>query len=125
VPAKQVVDSDPLDRLDRLLRGAQELSDPVAAQAWAGMEDASKATSARVSYLAVTGSATEVAAVPFVGSLLVRGCKAACLGRIPGRGGGPLGRRLTSHALKHVGGFRAIACLPSLYMCGHMVICLS
>ena len=36
-----------------LLSGASGLSDPVAAQEWAGMEDASKATSARVSYLAV------------------------------------------------------------------------
>ena len=58
-----------------LLTGARGLSDPVAAQAWAGMEDASRATSARVSYLAVTGPATEAAAVPFTGSLLVRGCK--------------------------------------------------
>ena len=58
-----------------LLTGAQGLADPVAAQAWAGMEDASKATSARVSYLAVTGPETEAGAVPFAGTLLVRGCK--------------------------------------------------
>jgi basic membrane lipoprotein Med (substrate-binding protein (PBP1-ABC) superfamily) len=39
------------------------------------MEDASRATTARVSYLAVTGPATEAEAEPFVGSLLVRGCR--------------------------------------------------
>ena len=58
-----------------LLTGAQGLADPPAAQAWAGMEDASRATSARVSYLAVTGPATEAEAVPFAGTLLVQGCK--------------------------------------------------
>ena len=57
-----------------LLTGPQGLADPTAAQAWAGMEDASRATSAQVSYLAVTGPATEAAAEPFAGSLLVRGC---------------------------------------------------
>ena len=58
-----------------LLTGARGLSDPAAAQAWAGMEAASQATSARVSYLAVTGPATVAAAEPFAGSLLVQGCK--------------------------------------------------
>ena len=58
-----------------LLTGARGLADPVAAQVWAGMEDASRATTARVSYLAVTGPATAAEAEPFVGSLLVRGCK--------------------------------------------------
>ena len=58
-----------------LLTGSQGLADPAAAQAWAGLEDASRATSARVSYLAATGPATEAEAVPFAGSLLVRGCK--------------------------------------------------
>ena len=58
-----------------LLTGAQGLSDPAAAQAWAGLEAASRATSARVSYLAVTGPATLAAAEPFAGSLLVQGCK--------------------------------------------------
>jgi hypothetical protein len=57
-----------------LLTGRQGVSDPAAAQAWAGMEDASKATSARVSYLAVTGPATEANASTYLGSLLVRGC---------------------------------------------------
>ncbi len=58
-----------------LLTGPQGLADPDASQVWAGMEDASKATSARVSYLAVTGPATQAQAVPFAGTLLVRGCK--------------------------------------------------
>jgi hypothetical protein len=58
-----------------LLTGARGLADPAAAQAWAGMQDASRATSARVSYLAVTGSATAAQAGPFAGSLLVGGCK--------------------------------------------------
>jgi hypothetical protein len=57
-----------------LLTGAKGLADPAAAQAWAGMEDASRSTTARVSYLAVTGPATEASAAPYVGSLLVRGC---------------------------------------------------
>jgi hypothetical protein len=59
-----------------LLTGAQGLSDPAAAHDWAGMEAASQATSARVSYLAVTGPATVAAEEPFAGSLLVRGCQA-------------------------------------------------
>jgi hypothetical protein len=58
-----------------LLTGSRGLADPSAAQVWAGLEDASRVTSARVSYLAVTGPATEAAAAPFAGSLLVRGCK--------------------------------------------------
>jgi hypothetical protein len=58
-----------------LLTGAQGLSDSTAAQDWAGMEAASRATSARVSYLAVTGPATVAAAEPSAGSLLVQGCK--------------------------------------------------
>ena len=40
-----------------------------------GMQDASKTTTARVSYLAVTGPPTEAAAEPYIGSLLVQGCK--------------------------------------------------
>jgi hypothetical protein len=58
-----------------LLTGSQGLADPVTSQFWAGMEDASKATSARVSYLAVTGPATQAEAAPFAGTLLLRGCK--------------------------------------------------
>ena len=58
-----------------LLTGARGLADPTAAQVWAGMEDASKATSARVSYLSVTGPDTAAEATPYAGSLLVQGCK--------------------------------------------------
>lgn len=58
-----------------LLTGPAGLADPDASQVWAGMEDASKTTSARVSYLAVTGPATQAQAAPFAGTLLVRGCK--------------------------------------------------
>lgn len=58
-----------------LLTGASGVSDPAVAPVWAGMEDASLSTHARVSYLAVTGPATEANALPFLGSLLVRGCK--------------------------------------------------
>jgi hypothetical protein len=68
-----------------LLTGARGLADPAAAQVWAGMEDASRATSARVSYLAVTGPATEAAAEPFAGSLLVRGCKVVVASGTPER----------------------------------------
>jgi hypothetical protein len=58
-----------------LLTGSGGLADPTAAQVWAGMEDASRSTTARVSYLAVTGPPTEAQAEPYVGSLLVSGCK--------------------------------------------------
>ena len=68
-----------------LLTGASGLADPQAAQAWTGMEQASKATSARVSYLAVTGPATEAQAIPFAGSLLVRGCKVIVASGAPER----------------------------------------
>lgn len=57
-----------------LLTGARPGGHPDAVQAWAGLEDASRTTTARVSYLAVAGPATEAGAVPYVGSLLVRGC---------------------------------------------------
>ncbi len=49
------------------------------------MEQASAATTARVSYLAVTGPATEAEAVPFAGSLLVRGCKVIVAAGAPER----------------------------------------
>lgn len=58
-----------------LLTGPAGLAAPAAAQEWAGLEDASRATSARVSYLAATGAATQAQASPFLGSLLVRGCQ--------------------------------------------------
>jgi basic membrane lipoprotein Med (substrate-binding protein (PBP1-ABC) superfamily) len=58
-----------------LLTGPGGLSDPAAAPVWAGMEQASSSTRVRVSYLSVSGPATEANAAPFLGSLLVRGCK--------------------------------------------------
>lgn len=58
-----------------LLTGAQGLADPTAAQFWAALQQASQATTARVSYLAATGPDTEAAAEPYAGSLLVQGCK--------------------------------------------------
>jgi hypothetical protein len=57
-----------------LLIGAHGIADPSAAPVWAGMEDASMATRAKVSYLAVSGPATVGNAVPYLGALLVRHC---------------------------------------------------
>ena len=68
-----------------LLTGSKGLADPSAAQAWAGMEDASRTTSARVSYLAVTGPATPAQAEPFAGSLLVSGCNVLVASEAPER----------------------------------------
>jgi hypothetical protein len=68
-----------------LLTGAQGLSDSTAAQDWAGMEAASRATSARVSYLAVTGPPTVAAATPYAGTLLVQGCKVIVAAGAPER----------------------------------------
>lgn len=58
-----------------LLSGPRGISAAPDSAVWAGMEDASLATRVRVSYLAVTGPVTEVNALPFLGSLLVRGCQ--------------------------------------------------
>lgn len=68
-----------------LLTGPRGLADPVAAQEWAGLEDASRATTARVSYLAATGPATAAGTAPFVGSLLVRGCQVIVAAGVPER----------------------------------------
>jgi basic membrane lipoprotein Med (substrate-binding protein (PBP1-ABC) superfamily) len=68
-----------------LLTGARGLADPAAAQAWAGLQQASRATTARVSYLAASGPATEAAAQSFAGSLLVRGCKVVVASGAPER----------------------------------------
>jgi len=58
-----------------LLAGKNGVQDPNAAPVWAGMEDASAATSARVSYLAVAGPATVAGAESYLGSLLTEGCR--------------------------------------------------
>lgn len=57
-----------------LLTGPRGIVGAPAAQAWAGMEDASLKTRAKVSYLTVSGPATEANAMSFLGSLLVRKC---------------------------------------------------
>jgi hypothetical protein len=49
------------------------------------MEDASLSTRVRVSYLQVAGQATESNALPFLGSLLVRGCKVIVAADAPER----------------------------------------
>jgi basic membrane lipoprotein Med (substrate-binding protein (PBP1-ABC) superfamily) len=57
-----------------LLTGAGGIADPAAAPLWAGMQDASQATRAKVSYLAVSGPATAANTQPYLGALLVRHC---------------------------------------------------
>jgi hypothetical protein len=46
----------------------------VSKRVWAGMQDASSRTSARVSYLAVAGAQTRENASPYLASLVVRRC---------------------------------------------------
>lgn len=58
-----------------LLTGAGGVAQGPAAQAWAGMEDASASTRAMVSYLPVSGPSTEAAAVPYVATLVQRQCR--------------------------------------------------
>jgi hypothetical protein len=57
-----------------LLTGPRGLADGQVAPVWAGMEEASLATRAKVSYLPVAGPATVGAAMPYLGSLVVRHC---------------------------------------------------
>lgn len=57
-----------------LLTDGGGISARATASVWAGMQDASAKTKARVSYLSVTGPQTEADAETFLGSLLVRGC---------------------------------------------------
>ena len=57
-----------------LLTGSQGIADPSVTPVWSGMQDASLATRAKVSYLAVSGPDTAGNALPFLGSLLVRHC---------------------------------------------------
>jgi hypothetical protein len=57
-----------------LLTGDRGLADPAAAPLWAGMQQASLTTHAKVSYLAVMGPQTKGNALSFLGSLLVRHC---------------------------------------------------
>ena len=57
-----------------LLTSEKGLADPAATPLWAGMEQASLATRAKVSYLAVMGPQTTGNALPFLGALLARHC---------------------------------------------------
>jgi basic membrane lipoprotein Med (substrate-binding protein (PBP1-ABC) superfamily) len=57
-----------------LLTDAQGLTGAQAAPVWAGMQDASLATRAKVSYLPVTGAQTRENAAPFLAGLLQRHC---------------------------------------------------
>jgi hypothetical protein len=57
-----------------LLTGSQGLADPAVRPVWAGMQDASLATKAKVSYLAVAGPQTTGNAVPYANTLLQRRC---------------------------------------------------
>ena len=57
-----------------LLTGAQGLADPAVAPVWAGMQQASDATSAKVSYLAVTGPASMGNALSYAAALIQRHC---------------------------------------------------
>jgi hypothetical protein len=57
-----------------LLTGAQGLADPATAPVWSGMQDASNATAAKVSYLAAAGPTTVGNALPYLAALLQRHC---------------------------------------------------
>jgi len=57
-----------------LLTGSRGLAGPQAAQAWAGMQDASLATRAKVEYLSAMGPQTTAATLPFLASLVQRNC---------------------------------------------------
>ena len=57
-----------------LLTGPQGLADPAAATVWSGMQDASTATRAKVSYLANPGPDTAGSVSPYVATLLQRKC---------------------------------------------------
>ena len=57
-----------------LLTGAQGLADPAVRPVWSGMQDASLATHAKVSYLAVAGPQTTGNAEPYANTLVERHC---------------------------------------------------
>lgn len=57
-----------------LLTGSQGLAGHQAALAWAGMQEASLATRAKVEYLPVMSGSTAAAAAPVLASLLQRHC---------------------------------------------------
>lgn len=57
-----------------LLTGPQGITEAPATTAWAGMEDASLATRAKVIYLSDYGPATAASAIPYANSLIERHC---------------------------------------------------
>jgi hypothetical protein len=57
-----------------LLTGPQGLADGLTAAVWAGMQDASRTTQVRVSYLAASGPQTVANALPYGASLLQQHC---------------------------------------------------
>ncbi len=57
-----------------MLTGADGVTGSVAAAAWAGMQGASSSSRAMVSYLPVTGPGGELAAEPYLASLVQRQC---------------------------------------------------
>jgi hypothetical protein len=57
-----------------LLTGEDGLADPAAAPVWAGLEEASLATHAKIQYLAVVGPQTVENAQTFLNSLALAGC---------------------------------------------------
>jgi hypothetical protein len=57
-----------------LLTGERGLADPAAAPVWAGMRDASAATHAKVTYLAMAGEQSPAAAGPYLATLAARQC---------------------------------------------------
>jgi hypothetical protein len=63
-----------LDYTACLLTGDKGIADPAAAPVWAGMQEASLATHAKVQYLAVAGPQTTANAVPFINSLAQSRC---------------------------------------------------
>jgi len=63
-----------LDYTACLLTGDRGIADPQAAPVWAGLQDASLATRAKVQYLAVTGPQTAENGVPFLSSLVQGAC---------------------------------------------------
>jgi hypothetical protein len=58
-----------------LLTGPAGLADAQAAQAWAGLQQASLATRAKVQYLPVESGTTAAAATPYLASLTTRHCR--------------------------------------------------
>jgi basic membrane lipoprotein Med (substrate-binding protein (PBP1-ABC) superfamily) len=57
-----------------LLTDSRGIADSLAATVWAGMEDASLATHAKVTYLSTDGPATTANAIPYANSLIERRC---------------------------------------------------